>query len=249
MILVVGGQFMRCEYLCVGEALAKACMAETKALCGGETICSEQVINYVGNSFLYEETSGENIHGEVEEGEKFYRIKRMTGERIQAKSDAYLIRTKFNNEKLREKAPILKSFVPAAIVKYLDIEKESWSKEIRMLTIMFLNLKVDLSQTRTDEGIQRIQSIVKTVQRCVYRTRGALNKFLMDDKGSVMLICWGIPPISSQDDHIRGVQSGFLLSQELKKFNCEAYMGLTTGSCFTGVCGTIGGRREYSLLG
>jgi len=52
MILVVGGQFMRCEYLCVGEALAKACMAETKALCGGETICSEQVINYVGNSFL-----------------------------------------------------------------------------------------------------------------------------------------------------------------------------------------------------
>ena len=26
-------------------------------------------------------------------------------------------------------------------------------------------------------------------------------------------------------------------------------MGITTGTCFTGVCGTIGNRREYSLLG
>ena len=26
-------------------------------------------------------------------------------------------------------------------------------------------------------------------------------------------------------------------------------MGLTTGTCFTGVCGTVGNRREYSMLG
>ena len=114
---------------------------------------------------------------------------------------------------------------------------------------MFLNIKVDLSQTRTDDGLKRIQTIVNTVQRCVYRTRGALNKFLMDDKGSVMLICWGIPPFSSPDDHTRCVESALLLRNELEKFDCCAYMGVTTGSCFTGVCGTIGGRREYTLLG
>ena len=35
----------------------------------------------------------------------------------------------------------------------------------------------------------------------------------------------------------------------LKEFDCGAWMGITTGTCFTGVCGTMGGRKEYSLLG
>ena len=71
----------------------------------------------------------------------------------------------------------------------------------------------------------------------------------MDDKWSVIVICWGIPPFSSPDDHTRCVESALLLRNELEKFDCCAYMGVTTGSCFTGVCGTIGGRREYTLLG
>ena len=251
MVLVVGGQFARCEYLCVGEALAEACLSETKATEGGQTICSEKVKNYISNYFQFEEAVGgdDHGHGHSEDDGKFYRIIKMSGNRVQTKADAYLMRTQFSNDKLRDRLPILKSFVPAAVVKYLDLEKESWCKEIRMLGIMFLNLKVDLSQTRTDEGIQRIQTIVKTVQRCVYRTRGGLNKFLMDDKGSVMLICWGLPPLSAHDDHMRSVFTGLTLINELKKYNCGAYMGVTTGSCFTGVCGTIGGRREYSLLG
>ena len=251
MILVVGGQFSRCEYLCVGEALAQACIAETKAIKGGETICSEKVMKYVADSFLFEEmktvVESHNYHNE--DKESFYKILKMTANRIQTRADAYLMRAKFCEQKLRELTPILKAFVPAAIIKYLEIEKENFSKEIRMITIMFLNLKVDLSQTRTDDGLKRIQTIVNTVQRCVYRTRGALNKFLMDDKGSVMLICWGIPPFSSPDDHTRCVESALLLRNELEKFDCCAYMGVTTGSCFTGVCGTIGGRREYTLLG
>ena len=253
MVLVVGGQFKRCEYLCVGEALAQACLSETKATEGGQTICSENVKNRIKNFFLVEETKGGEGHGhESDENEgKFYKILKMINPnlRVQTKADAYLMRTQFNNDKLREKLNILKLFVPNAVVKYLDLELESWCKEIRMLGIMFLNLKVDLSQTRTDDGIKRIQTIVKTVQRCVYRTKGGLNKFLMDDKGSVMLICWGLPPLSAHDDHMRSVFTGLTLINELKKFECGAYMGVTTGSCFTGVCGTIGGRREYSLLG
>jgi len=250
-ILVVGGQFGRCEYLSVGDALAQACESETKAEKGGETICSEDVYRYVRDKFEFQEAVGgdDHGHGPSDHDMKFYKIIKITGERVQIKADAFLMRTKFSLDKLREKLSVLKAFVPAAIVKYLDIEKEVWSKEIRMISSMFLNLKVDLKQTKSDEGIQRIQKIVKTVQRCVYRTKGSLNKFLMDDKGSVMVICWGLPPLSSPDDHIRSVLCGQTLISELKNLKCGAYMGIATGTCFTGVCGTIGGRREYSLLG
>lgn len=249
-ILFVGGQFKRCEYLIVGEAMRQACESETKAQAGGETICSEDVYRIVKNYYVFKETVGGDDHGHDSSSTmKFYNIEKLIGDRLPIKADAYLMRTHFRPEKLRDNENILKTFVPAAITLYLDIEKESWSKEIRMLTIMFLNLKVDLSQTRNQEGMNRIQDIVRCVQRCVYRTKGSLNKFLMDDKGSVMLIVWGLPPLSSPDDHVRSVLTALDLSNELKKYNCGAYMGITTGSAFTGVCGTIGGRREYSLLG
>jgi class 3 adenylate cyclase len=250
-ILVVGGQFRRCEYLSVGEALRQACESETKATDGGQTICSEDVKKYVDNFFEMEEAKGgdDHGHGPSTDEMKFFKILKSKGERTKIKADAFLMRTRFTTDKLRLKFPILKTFVPAAISLYLDIEKESWSKEIRMLTIMFLNLKVDLSQTKNAEGMNRIQEIVKSVQRSIYRTRGALNKFLMDDKGSVILCCWGLPPLSSADDHVKSVVSALTLIEELKKVKCGAYMGITTGTCFAGVCGTIGNRREYSLLG
>ena len=250
-ILVVGGVFGRCEYLSVGDALAQACESETKASAGGETICSEDVYKYIVGKFEVVEAvaADDHGHGPTEGDMKFYKIMKITSERVQIKADAYLMRTKFSSDKLREKINVLKAFVPNAIVKYLDIEKEVWSKEIRMISSMFLNLKVDLKQTKTNEGIERIQKIVKTVQRCVYRTKGSLNKFLMDDKGSVMVICWGLPPMSHYDDHIRSVLCGTTMIEELRKLNCGAYMGVSSGTCFTGVCGTIGGRREYSLLG
>ena len=250
-ILVVGGQFNRCEYLSVGEALAQACICETKALGGGETICHEDVRNYVPDIFEFEECTGNDSYGhplDPSEG-KFFRIKTMKGERIATKADTFLMRSKFSAEKLLLKMHLLKSFVPAAITNYLDLEKENWSKEIRLVSIMFLNLTISLEHTKNDEGIQKIQKIVNAVQRCIYRTRGSLNKFLMDDKGSVMLCCWGLPPKSCSDDPTRAVYTGLGLIDVLKDFDCGAWMGITTGTCFVGVCGTIGGRREYSLLG
>jgi hypothetical protein len=240
-ILVVGGMIKRCEYLAVGEALRQACESETKASNGGETICSEHVYQYVSDNFEFEK---------ITDDENFYKIISSKGERLQIMSEAYLMRKKFDqNKKLKDKFGIIKTFMPAAVGIYLEIEKEVWSKEIRMLTVMFLNLKVDLSQTRNESGLERIQTIVQQIQRSIYRTRGGLNKFLMDDKGSVMLICWGLPPMSHIDDHTRSVFSALTLIKELKKLNCGAYMGITTGTCFTGLCGTIGNRREYSLLG
>lgn len=253
-VLYVGGQFKRCEYLIVGEAMRQACESETKATEGGQTICSDTVYDYVKNFYEFDPVREDGSHGghggheDAYSDRKFYHIMKVR-ERVQIKADSYLMRTLFNSDRLKEKLPLLKTFVPAAITLYLDIEKEPFSKEIRMLTTMFLNLKVDLSQSKTESGIQRIQDIVHCVQRNVYRTKGSLNKFLMDDKGSVMLICWGLPPLSAYDDQTRCVLSALDLVNELKKFNCGAYMGITTGSSFAGVCGASGGRREYSLLG
>ena len=60
--------------------------------------------------------------------------------KLQVRAEALLMRTKFSQEKLANNANILRTFVPAAITGYLDIEQENWCKDVRMLTIMFIQL-------------------------------------------------------------------------------------------------------------
>ena len=253
-ILFVGGLFGRCEYLCVGEAMRQACESETHASGGGQILMSELVQRHVIGSYNF-------IKAEVQPGYSatdnltYYMIDREgsdqygKGNKVMTKADAFLMRKLFDKKRIKEKLGTLRTFLPAGVKSYLNIDKETWCKEIRLITSMFLNIKIDLSQLKDESAFQKVQSVANTVQRCIYRTRGALNKFLMDDKGSVMLMVWGIPPYSSRDDPLSCVCSCMTILAELKKLGLKCGMGVATGTCFTGVCGTVGGRREYSLLG
>lgn len=254
-VLLVGGKFDRFECLVVGEAMRQACTSECHCKSGGETVVSEDVYSQIEEFYDFVEAEPDTEHGPGD-GLKYYKyIGKKTNDKIQTRADAFLMRTRFKAGDLKDKLAQLKTFVPAAITIYLDIEKEVWSKESRLVTIMFLNLTIDLKHTKTEDGLQYIQKVIKTVQNCIYCTKGSLNKFLMDDKGSVLLIAWGIPPISAHDDPIRAVLTGLNIVNELKNIknekwgNCGAKIGITTGYCFSGVCGNIGNRREYSFLG
>ncbi len=83
----------------------------------------------------------------------------------------------------------------------------------------------------------------------VYHHEGSLNKLLMDDKGSTLIVVFGLPPMSHQDDPVRAVLTSLNLINSLKKIDCKCAIGITTGVVFAGVVGTSGNRREYSILG
>ena len=250
-ILFVGGLFGRCEYLCVGECMRQACESETHSEHGGQVLMSEKVKENVEENYEFREASVQEGY-KKNDNLKYYLI---TGEktenkkRITTKADAFLMRKFFDIKKVREKVVTLRQFLPAGVKKYLNIEKEGFCKEIRLVSSMFLNIKVDLSQLKDENDYMKVQIIINTVQRCIYRTRGALNKFLMDDKGSVMLVAWGLPPLSGRNDPLDAVSSCITILHEFNKLGLQCSMGLTTGTCFTGVCGTVGNRREYSMLG
>lgn len=71
----------------------------------------------------------------------------------------------------------------------------------------------------------------------------------MDDKGSTLIVVFGLPPLSHQDDPVRAILASFALVSELGKINCKCSIGIGTGTVFAGVVGTSGSRREYSVLG
>ena len=71
----------------------------------------------------------------------------------------------------------------------------------------------------------------------------------MDDKGSTLVCLWGLSPFAHEDDAARAVLTGFNIIKELNKINCWCNIGITYGQCFSGVIGTAGSRKEFSVLG
>ena len=51
----------------------------------------------------------------------------------------------------------------------------------------------------------------------------------MDDKGSTLIIVFGMPPMTHQDDAVRGVLCAFALKQELLKIETVCSIGIATG--------------------
>ncbi len=115
---------------------------------------------------------------------------------------------------------------------------------------MFASLGIDLASGSTQIGLERIQKVVTTVQKCVYWMEGSLNKLVMDDKGSTLICIWGLAPLAHEDDATRAVMCALKLRKELNsELACWCNVGIGTGVVFAGVVGTSGSRREYSVIG
>ena len=133
---------------------------------------------------------------------------------------------------------------------YLEIGFEQYGSEIRRLTVLFASLGIEFSDSVTEQGRNKIQRVVTTVQQEVYRLTGSLNKLLMDDKGSILLCFWGASPYANTDDPSRAITTAFNLRKSLAKIeDTQCSIGICTGDIYLGVVGSKGKRNEFSLYG
>ena len=236
--------FNRAEYLPTGDPLTQAFESEHHASQGGQIIVSKQVYELVHDTFLFE-IIPEHDPTHASANGPFHFVKGVVQEKkVRLIADALLLKHQLNPSQIERIKSSIKSYVPAALQPFIEIDEEKWSSELRRLSIMFVNLGIDLSDSRTDKGIQRIQQVIQTVQKCVYMHEGSLNKLIMDDKGSTLIVVFGMPPMAHQDDAVRAVLTAFSLTSELKKIDCRCAIGIATGLVFAGVVGTSGSRRE-----
>lgn len=242
----VGGVFQRAEYLPAGSPLTQAFECEHLATQGGVVIVSKQIWDLCANFFEFAQIT--TLHNYKGENSPFFYVTKVK-KAVKMKADAFLIKNKFKPGDIEAIRNSLKSYIPAAMVPFIEIDQEKWSAELRRLSVLFINLGIDLSDTQTQPGLERIQIVIECVQRCVYNNQGSLNKFLMDDKGSTLIVVFGLYPMAHQDDPVRAVLTAMNLVSELKPIKCSCSVGITTGMVFAGVVGTSGNRREYSVLG
>jgi class 3 adenylate cyclase len=245
-VLHVGGVYGRVEYLAVGEPLIQAFHAEHNAV-SGQVICSKEVWKIISEYFPFASTCDD---GSV-------RIDLDLKNHIKLVRKTSKMNTLRNN--MSDTDPNLegrmKAYVAGAVLPKLNRdspEDEQWGNELRRCTVMFVNLGMKeqhlLASAMYDEALTQVHEVLRTVQKSVYQYEGSINKFLMDDKGSTLIACFGLPPVSHDDDPTRAILASLLLCEGLYDLGLIASVGITTGDVFCGVVGSKT-RREYTVLG
>ena len=150
------------------------------------------------------------------------------------------------------------SYTNPSVVYNIYNSKSSKTGEIKVVTVMFISCQSVLPLY----GIYTLQNYLMIVQAVAKQLRGVINKVLIDEKGTTIILVFGLPPHGVHpDDPSRACQAAIAIkhrlenltkiSQEknLPNYSYLSSIGLATGRIFCGVYGMTGTRMEYVILG
>ena len=137
-------------------------------------------------------------------------------------------------------------FVPAPVSVGLVSGSFDYLAELREVTTMFMSW--DSYDETEHRNLLALQKYFYAAQKVLAESNGFVRQFLVDDKGCVLIACWGVPTASHPDNARRAVCAGAMISRELLRLGMKASVGITTGNVF---CGSVGSyvRREYAVIG
>ena len=183
-VLVVGGVFGRFENLPAGDAFREAFNSENDCQ-PQQVIISKTAYHMVKGSL-----------GEYEQVGKVgnYIVKSLKSNvRKRKYAPMSMMDLDWKNERVFEK---FKAYIPAAVVPHLKMPEQAWVGELRQVTIMFMSLPFTyddihkLGGAKGKKVLRDIHESIKMLQEVIYKYQGSLNKFLVDDKGSTVMVCY-----------------------------------------------------------
>jgi class 3 adenylate cyclase/tetratricopeptide (TPR) repeat protein len=230
----IGGVLGRWEYVVGGDPLAQVAMAERLAQ-PGQIILSQQAWREVHSFFT----------GIVSLNRPDFIVLSEVTDRLSDAPPVVLDWSLLDPEQSELAAISLRNYLPAAVKDRLN-EQADWLAELRRITVVFVGVGgFDYEEANTPE---RLQNFLHAIQELVYRYEGSLNKVAVDDKGTVLLILFGAPPFSHEDDVTRAVACALALQTVAREQDLRMSIGIAEGGLFAGPVGAPS-RREYTVIG
>ena len=137
-------------------------------------------------------------------------------------------------------------FVPMPVSVGLSAGTFDYLAELREVTTMFMSWDSYNEEVHSD--LLSLQNIFLVAQKILIQSGGFIRQFLIDDKGCILIACWGVPTASHPDNARRALCAGAIIGYELNELGMQTSVGITTGNVF---CGSVGShvRREYAVIG
>lgn len=133
-----------------------------------------------------------------------------------------------------------------------DEGRELLAAENRKASVIFVNLRLGLdqtvSETKLGKLLLRVHAVLRTMQQIIINNDGYRRQFLMDDKGCVLIVVFGVPPYAHEKDCYRTVKCALELRQALAEAKVSHSIGIATGLVYSGTVG-FSRRREHAVVG
>jgi class 3 adenylate cyclase len=147
---------------------------------------------------------------------------------------------------VRPSAEALGSFVPRTVQARLAAGQSEFLAEFRRVTVAFVNLRG--LDHRDPDALERLQRGFTVIQEATERYGGSVNQVVEDDKGTVIVLAFGVALHAHTDDAVRATRTALEIREQLQRQGLDARVGITTDRVFTGWRG--GKRRaEYAAIG
>ncbi|CAK0836095.1 unnamed protein product [Prorocentrum cordatum] len=256
-LLQLGGLMNRWEYCAAGPPLEEVAVAEPLAK-SGETVVSPSVVETLRAAELH----GEFAFREVPEAPGYQALAsrdvavgRPPGAVLSPSRDygsSSLTMSSLLRPTATTASPTLAPLDLSMVERYFPrtilrmVTGDLMSDEMRRASIVFLSIgKLDPGRGAADA--KRMQVVVRLLQRSIYALEGSLNKILVDDKGILVLACFGLPPLNHYtDDPLRAVLAAARFIDTLREEDLTGRAGVATGTCWCGIVGSAL-RREYTV--
>ena len=220
-----------------------SCESSKKDKKGGQIIIGNKIINLVNDYFKLKEfyVDGIKYCYVIDSKNKESQIKKN-------KATANLIKINFSLEQIALNHHKLIKFNHDVIYNLFqrNFFDEKWLKEIKNVTLLFMRLK--MNQKDLDDP-NKLQEIFNLILKIVLKNGGNIHKMAYDNKGILIVATFGILQSSSGFNEIKGALTSIELSYKLKQINVYPFFGVASGDLLCGLCGTVGNRREFSVLG
>ena len=248
-IIFFGGERKRSEYVVLGEAIEQAELCIENSL-EHEIIISKEINNLfkMGQELITRELKNEleqkcyfavdGLYEDVIKNFEAYKGIKLNNNNIYMNKNIY--------ENLTKKVYILSSILPQGLIKYLDVGKEENLKEICNLTIETIQISISLDLM---DDINLIQNLILDIQKATYMTFGSLLYITKTYNGFLIRCAWGIDPGNFIDNTSRAISTSILIGSLTNHYNIKIGIGISTGSCFTGLINIQGNRKLFTLIG
>jgi len=146
---------------------------------------------------------------------------------------------------LADAETVLRCYIPGSVRSWLDGELHDWLATLRPMSVLFVSI-IGLDYEQPDT-IDELHSLLRDMQRIIYHYWGTLTRVTVDDKGTVLLILFGAPPYSHENDPERALRCALDLQALTEGKVLQLAIGVTAGRVFAG---PVGGntRREYTVM-
>jgi class 3 adenylate cyclase len=154
------------------------------------------------------------------------------------------VECKYRKHKLSQKDVLLLArYVPSAVYHAIVNGYPTWlDGEMRQASAMFVHITGIAVADVTNDILSRVMMLA---QSCCDLNEGVVNKLLVDDKGLLVVIVFGLPPMPHDDDAARAVATAALMCKAVDDWELEgpngkvvrARVGIASGSVYCGVTG------------